>query len=81
MLKEKIVEAFKDVYCELYNSSSTSDEMLEFKELLQSEISANCIHEANKVTGAAVKEAACRMKPGKSDVSTNYTSDAILKCP
>jgi hypothetical protein len=55
--------------------------MLELKQLLQSEISGNCLQEANRITGAAVKEAACRMKPGKSDVSTSYTSDALFNAP
>ena len=77
----KIVEAFKNVYYELYNSSSTSDQMVQLKQLLQSEISQNCLNEANRITGAAVKEADCRMKPGKSDVSISYTSDALLNAP
>ena len=34
-----------------------------------------------KVTGNIVKTAACRMKPGKADVSMSYTSDAILNAP
>ena len=28
-----------------------------------------------------MKEAACRMKPSKSDVSASYTSDALLNAP
>lgn len=39
------------------------------------------LHEVNKITGQSVKEAACRMKPRKSDVSSSYTSDAILNAP
>ena len=65
--EEKIVEAFKDVYSKLYK-----DELLQFKRAIQSEISEDCVHEANKITGAVVKEAAGRMKPGKADVSTSY---------
>ena len=37
--------------------------------------------EVFKVTGEKVKEAACRMKPNKSDVSEGYTSDALLNGP
>ena len=44
-------------------------------------IPENSVDEANKVTGEAVKEAACRMKPNKSDVSGSYTSNAILNAP
>ena len=48
---------------ELYNSSDTSYKMVQFKQLLQSEITENCLQEANRITGAAVKEAVCRMEP------------------
>ena len=77
----KIVEVFKTVYSELYNSSNTVDQMTDLKQLLQSEISDSCLQHADRITGAVVKEAACRMKPGKSDVSTSYTSDALLNAP
>ena len=73
----KIVEVFKNVYSELYNSSNTVDQMTELKQLLQSEISDSCLQHARRITGAA----ACRMKPGKSDVSTSYTSDALINAP
>ena len=43
--------------------------------------SDTCGHEVGKVTGAIVKEAACKMKAGKGDVSNGYTSDAILNAP
>ena len=33
------------------------------------------------MTGQAVKEAACRMKSNKSDISGSYTSEAILNAP
>ena len=75
------MEELKKVYFDLYNSSNTEDQMINFKQLLQSEISDNCIHDANRITGSVVKEAACRMKQGKSDVSTSFTSDAILNAP
>ena len=37
--------------------------------------------EVAKVTGIKVKEAACKMRPGKCDVSGGYTSDALLHGP
>ena len=55
--------------------------MSELKRLLHSEISETSLYEVNRISGASVKEAACRMKPGKSDVSSSYTSDAILNAP
>ena len=44
-------------------------------------IGNDAIVEINKVIGEKVKEAACRMKPNKSDVSGGYSSDAILNGP
>ena len=41
-------------------------------------IGKDAIGEVNKVSDSIVKEAACRMKPGKSDVSGGYKSDALL---
>ena len=77
----QIVKEFKKVYSALYNSSDTSEDLDKLKDKLLSEISENSVDEANKVTGQAVKEAACRMKPNKSDVSGSYTSNAILNAP
>ena len=47
------------------------------KQKLSAEIGRSSA-EANKITGSVVKEATCRMKPSKGDVSTSYTSDALL---
>ena len=76
-----IVEEFKKVYSTLYNSSESSEDMAELKDILAREILADSSAEADKITGKTVKEAACRMKPRKSDVSQSYTSDAILNAP
>ena len=39
------------------------------------------MNEVMKITGQVVKEAACKLKHGKGDVSEGYTSDAILHAP
>ena len=39
------------------------------------------VHNTNLVSGQVLQEAACRMKPGKGDVSGSCTSDAILNVP
>ena len=36
------------------------------------------INEVNKVTGATVKVAACRMKPNKTNVVGGFTSDCLF---
>ena len=77
----QIVEEFKAVYSDLYNSADTSEDLAKLKDILKANISENSVSEADKVTGHAVKQAACRMKPGKSDISGSYTSEAILNAP
>ena len=70
------------MYQALYNSCDTSEEMNLIKDKLNDIImSGNPLADADHVTGAVVKEACCRMKPGKGDVSGSYTSDAFLNAP
>ena len=69
--EDNIVEKFKNVYSALSK----------LKDQLRDEISVDYLHEVNKITGQSVKDAACQMKPRKSDVSSSYTSDAILNVP
>ena len=68
--EENIVEKFKYVYSALYNSSESSVDLSNLKDQLRDEISVDSLHEVNKITGQSVKEAACQMKPTKSDVSS-----------
>ena len=75
------VEKFKEIYEALYNSSESQEAMRVIKDSLKMEIGPNSIDEVVKITGRIVKEAACRMKPGKSDISGAYSSDALLNAP
>ena len=82
--EDLIVEEFRKVYQNLYNSWDTSTGMESIKAHLKDLISVDegdAVAEADMITGAVLKEAACRMKPGKGDVSGSYTSDAILNAP
>jgi hypothetical protein len=74
---EDIVDKFRTVYSTLYNSAPTAIDDLWASLVIEND----AIMEVTKVTGAKVKEAACRMKPGKSDVSGGYSSDALLHGP
>jgi hypothetical protein len=75
------VEEFREVHTQLYNSSGTKKAMENFKHELSADIGRDSLAEASKMTGEVLKEAACRMKPNKGDVSTSYTSDALLNAP
>ena len=80
--EDQIVEEFRKVYQALYNSCDSSDGVEIIKDKLQNMIGNDIsVHDTNLVTGQVLKEAACRMKPGKGDVSGSYTSDAILNAP
>ena len=74
---EDIVDKFRTVYSALYNSAPTAIDELWASLVIEND----AVMEVTKVTGAKVKEAACRMKPGKSDVSSGYSSDALLHGP
>ena len=78
-----IVESFCTVYEELYNSSESSEALSVLKDQLNDMIQGSDTtgHEVDKISGAIVKEVACKMKAGKGDVSNGYTSDAILNAP
>ena len=62
---EQISELFKKVYEELYNSAESVEAMEVIKAELHSLINLQSIVDVTRVTGAAVKEACARMKPGK----------------
>ena len=79
--QDEIVEKFREVYCSLYNSAGTQEEMSELKTKVAELIRMDSIHEVRKVTGAKVKEAVNMMKSCKGDVSRGYTSDALLHGP
>ena len=55
--------------------------MTKLKTKVEDLIKLDSTIEVGRVTGKVVKEAASTMKPGKSDVSGGYTSDALLNAP
>jgi hypothetical protein len=78
----EILEKFKEVYVQLYNSAGTAEAMHEIKNKLKNLISGdNSLPEINKITSKVVKEACSRLKSGKSDVSGSFTSEVLLHGP
>ena len=74
--EEGVVNKFKELYEALYNSCGSEDAMALIKDRLTGIVTADSISEVRKITGAAVKKACLRMKPGKCDVSETLSSDA-----
>ena len=79
--KEAVSEKFKEVYEALYNSAESAEEMVGIKEKLSNIIGVGSMDQVSRVTGAVVKEACTRMKPGKADVTGAFTSDILLNGP
>ena len=73
----ELCHKFKEVYCELYNSDYTSEQMVEVKDSVEDRISQESENEVNRVTAESVKAAVAMMKKGKCDVSGSFTTDAI----
>ena len=78
-----IAEKFCTVYEELYNSSGSGEALDTLKQIVNSKLVSDdeTVNEVLKITGTVVKQAACKLKSGKGDVSEGYTSDAILNAP
>ena len=76
-----IVEEFRKMYGELYNSCDTSTDMATLGEKIKNLITVTSVEDVNLISGSVVKEAAGRLKPGKGDVTGSYTSDTILNAP
>ena len=75
------MDKFRDVYSTLYNSSGSQDAMEQLREKVQSMIGPECVEQVGRITGDSVKKAAVLLKPGKSDVSGGFSSDALLHAP
>ena len=79
-----IVEKFRDCFSELYNACDRSQEMKslneKIKQLIRDDSGVSAL-EVNRINPTVVKQAATRMKPNKTDVTGEYTSDVFLHAP
>ena len=78
---DEILNKFKEVYENLYNSAESINAMNGIKESIMGMIGPESVGEVNRITGSVLKEACCKIKPGKSDVSGGFTSDVLLHAP
>ena len=77
----EILEKFRTLYEQLYNSCSTTEELEGLLEELKGKINCRDEGEVAKITALVVKKACQRMNPGKMDVSSSYTSDVFKHGP
>ena len=54
---------------------------MSLKDKIKQLIDASSVDDVKKITGSVVKEAACSMKPDKSDISEGFSSDCLLHAP
>jgi hypothetical protein len=78
--ESEIVDKFREVYSTLYNSSGSQEGMETLKAHVQGLLGPQSMDQVKCLTGEAVKEAACSLKP-RCDVSGGFTSDALLNAP
>ena len=74
---DDVGEVIKNKYEKLYNSTSDRDQLVEVAEEVNARIE-QCDHsDIAKITPEIVKDAARRLKPGKSDSVYSFTSDCL----
>ena len=77
----EVIDKFKELYEELYNSSSTEVELSELLKDLENKIDCRSEGEVAKMTSGVVKRACNRMKAGRMDVSQSHSSDVFKSGP
>ena len=73
-----IANHFQDIYKELYNSVPSEIKVLDILKEVNEEISERDLDEVDFVDKALIKEAIGNLKRGKSDVESNFASDAFI---
>ena len=76
-VSKNIPEHFKNIYSELFNSVDDVENMAKLSELIENKVAPENIKDIEKVTPRIVKEAADKLKPGKSDSVFSFSSDCI----
>ena len=76
-----IEEHFKETYEKLYNSVDDRSNMEMLKTEVHSLIDSSDSYDLSKVTPEIVREAATRLKSGKSDPSFSYSADCLKNGP
>ena len=76
-VKEDILNHYKDIYSNLYNSVEDGPEVEEICDKIEGLIKPEHIEDVERVTMEEVKKAAAQLKPGKSDSTYFFSSDCI----
>ena len=80
-VSENIGEHFKEKYEKLYNSAEDGVELLKVQSEVEDMVDAHSITDILKVTPKIIKEAAQKLKPGKSDPVFSFSTDCFKHAP
>lgn len=72
---------FKNIYSKLYNSIDDTDELFAVKTYVDLKITIFSAYDVEKVTPEVVKQAAAKLKDGKSDPIFKFSTDCIKNAP
>ena len=76
-VKENVKEHFKQKYDELYNSADDGLELLEVENETEAKVGQFSLQDVLKVTPDIIKEAAHKLKSGKSDPVFSFSTDCF----
>ena len=77
----EVVDKFRDLYEQLYNSASTEEQMEDIRLKMEGMIDCRAEAQVRKIQPAVVAAACKRMKGGKVDVSSSYASNVFGHAP
>ena len=79
--RKHIANHFSNIYSTLYNSAKDDDEMKDITEKVETLTTPDKISDIEAVTPGIIKEAALKLKPGKSDPTFSFSSDCFKHGP
>ena len=80
-VKKNVKEHFREKYETLFNSADDGLELLKVQAETEAKVGEYSLNDVSKVTPAIVKEAAHKLKPGKSDPVFTFSSDCFKSAP
>ena len=79
--KNNIANHFSNIYSKLYNSANDDDEMNDIIKKVEELTTQDKVRDIEAVTPEVIKQAAQKLKPGKSDPLFTFSSDCIKHGP
>ena len=80
-VQNNVTDHFREKYEKLFNSTDDGTELLKVQKLTEARVFNQSMVDIMKVTPDVVKEAAQKLKPGKSDPIFSFSSDCFKNAP